>query len=138
MEGILDEHIVKRREASREGKVKFYCMTASWVEVIGKVCREAQRLKLDLKEILDVPLKSLVKSGFYKWIEPTYQAEKLAFELRMLGHRDNVDNLLYATSVTNDMVFLTMDEELKAFLSEKGYKTDNLMTHAQLLSKIIK
>lgn len=136
VEGISNEHIVRLMEAAARRRVKFCCLTASWVEVIGKVCREAQRLKLDLKEILDIPLKSLVESGFYEWIGPTYQAVKLAFKLRMLGHRDNVDNLLYATSITNRMVFLTMDEELKGFLSRQGYETDNLLTHTQLLSRI--
>lgn len=138
VEGLLDEHIMQLREAAVKGKVKFYCLSVVWVEVIGKVYRESQRLKTDtgLEEVLDIAVKSLLESRFYRWIQPTCEAVKLAFKLRKLGHRDNVDNLLYATSLTNNMVFLTMDEDLKDFLIEHGYKTDNLMDHTHLLMKI--
>lgn len=60
-------------------------------------------------------VKSLLESGFYKWRTPTQNTIKMAFKLRMLEHRDNVDNLLYVTSVENDMIFLTRDEKLKEF-----------------------
>ncbi|RLE87432.1 MAG: hypothetical protein DRJ49_06445 [Thermoprotei archaeon] len=62
---------------------------------------------------MDIAIKSLLKSEFYRWIKPTYAAVKLTFKLRKLGHRDNIDNLLYATSIVNEMVFLTMDKDLK-------------------------
>ena len=136
VEGLQNEHIIQLREAVIKGKIRFYCLTVVWVEVIGKVFRESQRLKLDLEEILDIAIKSLLESGFYEWIQPTSEAVKLAFKLRKLGHRDNIDNLLYATSITNNMIFLTMDENFKNFLLKEGYKVNNLMNHTQLLLKI--
>ena len=136
VEGLQNEHIVQLREAVIKDKIRFYCLTVVWVEVIGKVFRESQRLKLDIEEILDVTIKSLLESGFYEWIQPTSEAVKLAFKLRKLGHRDNIDNLLYATSITNNMIFLTMDENFKNFLLKEGYKVNNLMNHTQLLLKI--
>jgi len=136
VEGLQNEHIIQLREAVIKGKIRFYCLTVVWVEVIGKVFRENQRLKLDIEEILDVTIKSLLESGFYEWIQPTSEAVKLAFKLRKLGHRDNIDNLLYATSITNNMIFLTMDENFKNFLLKEGYKVNNLMNHTQLLLKI--
>ena len=136
VEGLQNEHIIQLREAVIKGKIRFYCLTVVWVEVIGKVFRESQRLKLDIEEILDVTIKSLLESGFYEWIQPTSEAVKLAFKLRKLGHRDNIDNLLYATSITNNMIFLTMDENFKNFLLKEGYKVNNLMNHTQLLLKI--
>jgi len=136
VEGLQNEHIIQLREAVIKGKIRFYCLTVVWVEVIGKVFRESQRLKLDIEEILDIAIKSLLESGFYEWIQPTSEAVKLAFKLRKLGHRDNIDNLLYATSITNNMIFLTMDENFKNFLLKEGYKVNNLMNHTQLLLKI--
>jgi len=50
-----------------------------------------------------------------------------------LGHKDNIDNILYATSVLNKMFFLTMDYSFKKFLEENGYNTDNLINHIQLI-----
>jgi len=141
VEGLRDEDLVRLREAAIKGKVEFCCLTVVWVEVIGKVCREARRLRTDLeeiKEILDIAVKSLLESKFYKWVEPTPETVKLAFKLRLLGHGDVIDNLLYATSVTNNMVFLTMDKSLKDFLLKQGYKTENLMDHLQLLSRLDK
>ncbi|MCD6458069.1 MAG: hypothetical protein J7K82_04390, partial [Thermoproteales archaeon] len=129
VEGLQNEHIVQLREAVIKDKIRFYCLTVVWVEVIGKVFRESQRLKLDIEEILDVTIKSLLESEFYEWIQPTSEAVKLAFKLRKLGHRDNIDNLLYATSITNNMIFLTMDENFKNFLLKEGYKVNNLMNH---------
>ncbi len=136
VEGLLDEHLARLREIAVKSRVKFYCLTIVWIEVIGKVCRESQRLKIDLGETLNIAIKSLLTSGFYEWIQPSPNAVKLAFKLRMLGHKDIIDNLLYATSVVNDMVFLTMDEDLKNFLMKRGFKTDNLMDHIQLLSRV--
>ena len=48
---------------------------------------------------------------------------KLAFKLRILGYKDIIDNLLYATSVVNDMIFLTMVEDLKNFLMKGAFKS---------------
>jgi len=136
VEGLLDEHLARLREIAVKGRVRLYCLTVTWIEVIGKVCRESQRLKIDLGETINTAIKSLLTSGFYEWIQPPPNAVKLAFKLRMLGHKDIIDNLLYATSVVNDMVFLTMDEDLKNFLMKRGFKTDNLMDHIQLLSRV--
>ena len=53
----------------------------------------------------------------------------------MLGHKDTVDNLLYATSLAENMILLTMDENLKEFLEKKDYETSHLLTHRELLEK---
>ncbi|MCD6095295.1 MAG: hypothetical protein J7J99_01860 [Thermoprotei archaeon] len=136
VKGISDDHIVRLREAYLQGQIKFYCLTIVWIEIIGKVCKESERLGVDVHDILRVAIKSLLESGFYQWIAPNAEAVKLAFELRMLGHKDIIDNLLYATSITEDMVFLTMDEEFKEFLRRNGFNTENIMNHEQLLEKL--
>jgi PIN domain nuclease of toxin-antitoxin system len=107
-----------------------------WVEVIGKICREKERLRKDIDDIVDIAVKSLMESGFYEWLTPTMDAVKLAFKLRTLGHRDNIDNLLYATSAVNGMQLLTMDEDLKNFLSKNNFKVDSLINHKNLLKML--
>ena len=82
---------------------------------------------------MDLAVKSLIDSGFYEWLIPTSDAVKLAFKLRRLGHKDVIDNLLYATSVVNNMQLLTMDENLKNFLLKNNLKVDNLINHEKLL-----
>jgi len=51
----------------------------------------------------------------------------------MLGHRDNIDNLLYTTSALEDRLLLTMDEDLKDFLLRNNFKADNLIDHKKLI-----
>lgn len=136
VEGLSVDHVRRLREAGVKGKVKFYCLSVVWIEVIGKTCRERERLGVEIDDVIDVAVKSLLESGFYEWLTPTPSAVKMAFRLRMLGHRDNVDNLLYATSVENDMVFLTMDEAFKKFLLKNNLRADNLVDHESLLERL--
>ncbi len=126
VKGLSDEEIAKLREAMLKGTIKFYCSTVSWVEVIGKVYRESKRLGLNVEETVDIAVKSLLKSGFYEWITPSLKAIRLAFKLRKLGHVDNIDNLLYATSITSNLIFLTMNDDFKRFLLNHNYETEAL------------
>lgn len=64
---------------------------------------------------------------------PSTEDILMAFKLRRVGHRDGIDNLLYATSINRDMTLLTMDRELKELLIKHGLKTDHLMDHRKLL-----
>lgn len=136
VEGLTERHLALLREAVLNKKVRIYCLSITWVEVIGKVYREAERVGIGVNEMVEAALRSLLESGFYTWISPNFEAIRLAFKLRILGHRDNIDNLLYATSVTHNMVLLTMDQELKEFLANHGYSLDNVMNHVQLMEKI--
>ncbi len=136
VEGLSDEHIRALREAWSRGLVRFHCLSVVWVEVIGKICREARKSGVGVSDVMDVAIRSLIESGLYEWISPAPDAIKLAFELRLAGHKDVVDNLLYATSITRNMIFLTMDEALRDFLVEHGFSSENLMDHKQLLEKL--
>ena len=136
VERLSDEHIRALRGAWSRRLVRFYCLSVVWVEVIGKVCREARRSGVEISDVIDTAIMSLLKSGVYEWISPTPEAIRLAFKLRLAGHKDIIDNLLYATSITRDMVFLTMDEALKQFLIEHGFSVESLLDHEQLLRKI--
>ncbi|MBS7612517.1 hypothetical protein KEJ27_10040 [Candidatus Bathyarchaeota archaeon] len=136
VEGLTVEHIARLREAGVKGRVKFHCLSVIWVEVIGKICREKERLGTDIDHVIEIAVKSLLESGFYNWLTPTSEAVKLAFKLRMLGHRDNIDNLIYATSAESNMLLLTMDEDFKKFLSQNNFKVNNLVDHESLLKKL--
>ncbi|RLG46840.1 MAG: hypothetical protein DRO06_03785 [Thermoproteota archaeon] len=136
VERLSDRDLEALRDAWSRGLVSFYCLSVSWVEVIGSVCREADRLGVRLDRLIEVAVRSLLESGMYTWVDPTPEAVELAFELRLAGHRDVIDNLLYATSVARGMIFLTMDETLRGFLSDRGFRVDNLMDHGDLLEML--
>ena len=136
VEGLSDEHIRTLREAWSRGLVRFYCLSVVWIEVIDKVCREARKSGLEITNVANKAIRSLLESGVYEWINPMPGAIKLAFKLHLAGHKDVIDNLLYATSITRNMVFLTMDKALKDFLIKHGFNVENLMDHRQLLRRV--
>jgi len=45
-----------------------------------------------------------------------------ALRFYMLGHKDMVDNILYASSTRLDLKLITLDNELKEFIRERGLK----------------
>jgi len=107
-------------------KLRYLCLYQSLVEVLGKV----GRLMPADNEILlsiDAGLRSLFDSGVYNWISPTVAAMVEALQIRRKGHRDMIDNLLYATASDRGIVFLTLDRELTTFLSEHSYSTENII-----------
>lgn len=49
-------------------------------------------------------------------MKPIYQCPRsyaLAYKMRLLGHKDMIDNTLYAIATVHGPVFLTLDQELK-------------------------
>ena len=113
-------------------KVGLYCSYVSFVEILGKLARNSTESNF---EAIDLAIRSLLESGTYGWVNPSAKAIALAFELRTKGHRDNIDNILYSTALDAGMRFLSMDEELKDFLSRKGYNTKIMIGVKQLKSE---
>ena len=52
VEGLTDREIAGLRKAKIEGKVKFYCSPLSWIEIIGKVCREIEHANIELDNMI--------------------------------------------------------------------------------------
>ena len=90
---------------------------------------------VEISDVVDTAISSLLDSGVYNY-KSTSDATKLASKLRLAGHKDVIDNLLYATSITRSMIFLTMDKALKDFLIKHGLNTESLMDHRQLLRRL--
>jgi len=133
--GLTDEDIKTLRELAKD-RVQYFCASIVWVEILGKIYKEASKRDLNVDHLLEVGVKSLISSGFYKWIEPSVEAIKLAFELRKKGHRDMVDNILYGIAKSQEMIFLTMDSKFMAFLRKNGFSTENVIDHKKLIDMI--
>ena len=76
-------------------------------------------------------LRSILESGRYKEVSENYETFNEALNLYMLGHKDMIDNILYANSVHLDLKLLTLDNELKDFIHNKGLK-DNIISSDQI------
>jgi len=134
--GLGLEDIDRLRRLAVAGRVKFYCLSVVWVELLGKVSRETEKVGRDTTDIVSLAIESLLKSGLYIWLEPKSEDLIIAFKIRLDGHKDLIDNILYATSLNNNLILLTMDRELKEFLEKKNYKTENIKEHKELFKEI--
>jgi hypothetical protein len=73
-------------------------------------------------ESFQLGLRSIVEGGRYARVEEDSEIFNEAFRVYKLGHKDMIDNILYASAVRVGLVLLTLDEELKKFVSEKKLK----------------
>jgi len=85
-------------------KVRFCCSQISFVEIMGLL---GKHRNLD-KQIVSIGIRSLLESGRYRWVSPTSEIVQLAMELPSNGHKDNIDNLLYATAHESKILFLSL------------------------------
>ena len=76
-------------------------------------------------------LRSIVESGRYVKVNEDYWVFKEALEMYVLGHKDMIDNILYATSTSLNLKLLTVDSELKEFIRTKGLK-DTIILPGQM------
>jgi predicted nucleic acid-binding protein len=76
-------------------------------------------------------LRSIARSGRYEPIAEPPEAYAEALRLHRAGHRDMIDNLLYADSVHFNIRFLTLDEDLRNFVKSRRLK-DTLISPSEL------
>lgn len=124
VEEISDDDL--KALASLRDRAEFCCLYQSLVEIMGKVARVYRR-EARIRETVEVGLRSLLESGTYRWISPTVEALVMAVELRNKGHRDLIDNMLYAATLEEGMYFLTIDGSFIRFLGENRYDTSHLV-----------
>jgi len=115
------------RNLWREGKAELYYTPFNMVEIIGKL----SKLKYD-KDRVSSGLLSITER--FNLVYPTVEGYLKALTLRALGHKDLIDLLLYTTSVTRGLIFLTRDEELIDFLRGAGESIRNIIRERELLS----
>ena len=84
------------------------------------------------KENFSLGLRSIIEGGRYRRVEEDSKTFNVALRLYMLGHKDMVDNILYASSTGLNLKLLTLDKELKEFIRERGLK-DTLISPDQLI-----
>jgi len=119
------------RAASKVSRLR--CSYVSFVEILGLVGKESR--KVDAKAV-STGMNSLLGSGLYEWTNPSLGAMRLALELRTKGHKDNIDNILYATAADSKMLFLSLDEELKRFLARNGYDAGLMVKASELAARV--
>ena len=93
------------------------------VELAAKIGREAFK-RGGLPPEASEALEALFSEVDVELVEPKVEHVITAIEMRVRGHKDFFDNLLYATALHEGMKLLTEDDGLVGFLNEKGYRAD--------------
>lgn len=115
------------RELARlRSKVSYFCLHQNLVEILGKVARAMPRDK-EASLTVEAGLRSIFESGVYTWVSPSVEEMLVALQLRNEGHKDMIDNMLYATASQRGMLFLSLDRELIDFLNINRYSTSNIV-----------
>lgn len=113
-----------------ERRAQIYYSPMSLLECLWIVARLSKRLAIEERMIKE-GLKSITKSGRYEAIVEPLEVYAEALRLHRMGHRDMIDNLLYADSVHFNMKFLTLDEDLRNFI-KSGQLKDTLICSSEL------
>jgi PIN domain nuclease of toxin-antitoxin system len=74
-----------------------------------------------------------MEGGRYRRVSEDSAILNEAFSIYRLGHKDMIDNILYASSTQLNLKLLTLDRELKKFIHAKRLR-DTLVSPDQLAS----
>lgn len=131
---VSEEVLLKLRDLALKGLVEIYYSPISLIEVISKVARETIRKGRGLKpEEVEATIRIIEESEYLKPVHPNPQAYALAYKMKLIGHNDMIDNLLYATATVHGLTFVTMDRKLKNFIQHHKIKGSTILTHHELL-----
>ena len=110
--------------AEIEAEIYYSCF--SILESLWVAARLSRSATFD-GESFSLGLRSIIEGSRYMRVEEDSKTFNDALRLYTLGHRDMIDNILYASSTRLGLKFLSLDNELKEFIRERGLK-DTLMS----------
>ncbi len=118
------------------GVVRVYYSSYSLLEASAVLLREVKRGRLSPREAAEMAEEGVfaVTSGLEE-LEESPRAFREALRMYGMGHRDLFDNILYSLALENDVKFLTLDEELRRFILEKGMR-DVTVTPGELAGRL--
>ena len=108
-----------------EKEAEIYYSRYSVLESLWVVAGLLKNGEFDEKRF-SLGLRSITDGGRYRLLEEGAHAYSEGLRLYRLGHRDMIDNILYASSISHGLRFLTLDKELKNFIEDIGLEY-NLM-----------
>ncbi len=127
VEGV-GEALKALKRLYRLGRVEIYYTPFNILEILGKLSRigyDGERVRLGLASIREA----------FRVTHPTPAGYVKALELRRKGFKDLIDLLLYVTSKTRRLGFLTRDLGLIRFLEEVGEDTRNIIYEEDFIRK---
>lgn len=134
--GVSSSDILRLRNLAIDNKIKIHYSPISLVEIISKIAREANKnRKAPSPREVEATIEIVEKSHYLHPVHPDPKAYALAYEIKLLGHKDIIDNLLYATATVNNLDFITMDYKLQDFIQRQKIPGAKILTHQDLLKE---
>jgi len=127
VEGIRNTLILLKKLRDK-GKTEYYYTPFNLFEIIGKL----SKLRYDLDTVA-TGLTAIEEE--FKLAQPAREGYLKALTLRARGHRDLIDLLLYTTSKTENIMFLTRDYTLIDFLKENHEDLSNILDEKIFLKR---
>ena len=127
VEGI-NKALIVLRELGREKKASFYYTEFNILEILGKIAKVGYDY-----DVVAAGL-SLIREEF-KLAHPTVEGYMKALDLKRKGFKDLIDFLLYTTSLTRNLLFLTRDTALINFLKDLNEETGNIIYEEDFIEK---
>lgn len=93
---------------------RFSLLEALWLS--ARLIKEG---KFDEKRF-SIGLESIYGKGRYRFVNESKEVFQKALELYRMGHHDIIDNILYALSLENNFLLLTLDKELREFINKNN------------------
>jgi len=109
------EEVLKGLKKLADIKADVYCSRFSILEALWVAARLSKSANID-QESFRSGLRSILESRRYMKVEEDSEIFIEALKLYTLGHKDMMDNILYASSASLNLQLLTLDKELKEFI----------------------
>ena len=123
------EAVLKSLRKLDEVKAEIYYSSFSLLESLWVAARLANTT-FD-RERFSLGLRSIIEREKYVKVEEDSKTLNDALTLYMQGHKDMVDNILYASSTNLNLKLLTLDNELKEFINKRKL-TNPLISPSQI------
>lgn len=117
----VGEEALKGLKKLADIRAEIYCSRFSILETLWVAARLSRGANFNA-ESFKLGLRSILESGRYIKVEEDSEIFNEALKLHLIGHKDMIDNILYASSIHLNLQLLTLDTELKEFIREKGLK----------------
>jgi len=114
-----EEEVMEAIKDFRMAEVHY--LEASILEAMWKIVKVVPPDKIDR---VSEGIRAIMET--YNQVTPPPEAYIEAYELYREGHKDYIDNLLYAASKRLNLHLLTIDREFIDFLKEKGHDVSNI------------
>jgi len=111
--------VLKSLKKLAEIKADIYYSCFSVLESLWVTARLSGAVDLDTERFRH-GLRSIIEGRKYAKIEEDSDIFNHALRLHVLGHKDMIDNILYASAIHLGLKLLTLDVELKKLINNKG------------------